>query len=281
MTRVFAYARLRLHWGFIVRQPGASAAQTAYPLPPPTTVAGAFANPLARILGIIDSYPEKREALPVTNMFMSCVLKSTLAAAAGLAGSTGVAVYEEPSRLVGSPYKGGGSFAKAVKSPIYIGSQELLPVQAVGQASAPNAEIVLAWLFDLDRLVSCSGVGAVGVEDVEAASRGVYRLGSREGLASVVDGGAVDDTKIRHLDSGPFESVLYQDSGCVIPDSPVVEIPIPSPPQYRERAYLAPASHGSGSSFVIPPPMPARFFLKSGCRAALYPGVEGVALAYR
>lgn len=89
MTRVFAYARLRLHWGFIVRQPGASAAQTAYPLPPPTTVAGAFANPLARLLGIIDSYPEKREALPVTNMFMSCILNRLLQRQLGLRAPPG------------------------------------------------------------------------------------------------------------------------------------------------------------------------------------------------
>jgi len=157
---IFLYTILDLHWGYTVRQPGATAAQSAYVLPPPTTVVGAFANPLARILGVPD-YVERRllVRLPVQNRFMKCLLGATLAAGAGLlparSPAIGAATYEEPSRIMGTPYKGGGDYREAVRKPAYLSATTLLPVQAVGAASAPGALLALAWLVNVDVLSDC------------------------------------------------------------------------------------------------------------------------------
>ena len=275
-TPIFLYSILRVHWGYIIRQPGATAAQAAYILPPPTTVVGAFANPLARILGVPD-YIEKRKAkagLPVQNRYMECLLHATLAAGAGLvplqAQAIGAATYEEPARIMGTPYKGGGAYQAAVKKPIYMSATELLPVQALGATSAPGTTMAIAWLLDQSRLKECL-VTTPSLAELEAAAWSVYRLGSREGLANTITAGAVDQEKLDIKDRGAYRSILYQDSSCASISRGRVSIIPMLGLNYREREYLAPTGEPSGINIITPPPRPAMFYLRDpGCKAGGY-----------
>ena len=270
-TRVFLYTILKLQWGYIVRQPGATAAQAAYVLPPPTTVVGAFANPLARILGVPDYAERRRGGLPVRNRYMECLLASTLAAGAGLVGlgplRVGAVTYEEPARIMGTPYKSGGSYQKAVKQPIYLSATELLPVQAAGAASAPGAVVALSWLLDTSRLEGCLR-GSVSIRDLDRAARAVYRLGSREGLAHPLEAGAIPGDGLEEKDRGFYSSVLYQDSSCASREEgytvPVALLGL----DYRERVYLVPSGLLGGANILTPPERAPIFYLRPGCRAA-------------
>lgn len=272
MDTVFLHATLQLHWGFIVRQAGASAAQLAYPLPPPTTVIGAFANPLGRLLDMPDAMPyggsrRRRDTLPVTNRFMECMIKAAKAAGAGLdtSGRTGVVVYEEPSRITAVPYKGGNDYLTAVKHPIYLSAQKLLPVQAVGSASAPAALMHIAMLLDAEELSRCTG-RRVTLDVLEAAVWGVYRLGSRESIASVVYAGVSMD--LEAVESGHFESILYQKAGCARParSDLAVEV-VMTDEHYKSTGYHVPVSPASNAAILTPPHRPQPFLLRSGCRA--------------
>ncbi len=272
MKPVFLYSTLQLHWGFIVRQAGASAAQSAYIVPPPTTIVGAFASPLARILEIPDAIdPERirgrRAKLPVSNRMMLCAINSTLAAGAGLEPGSGVVVYEEPSRISGPPYKGGGAYDRAVEKPIYESVQEILPVQAVGAVSAPNARMVIAWLVNIDELGSCMG-RSVEESMLEEAAWSVYRLGSREGISSVTRAGVDVDPEI--LNAGVVETILYQKEECVAPvhGANVAGVTLLNT-SYEESYYYMPAGMMSGSSIITPPPRPVKFMLRDGCSAAI------------
>ncbi len=283
---VFLYAKLQLHWGFIVRQAGASAAQLAYPLPPPTTVIGAFANPLGRLLDMPDAMPyepgrkrKRSTALPVTNRFMECMLKAVKTAGAGLdpEASTGVVVFEEPSRITGTPYKGGGSYDKAVKKPIYLSVQELLPVQAVGSASAPGVRLIIGALLDVDALSTCIGK-KIDYDLLEMAVWGAHRLGSREGLASVVDAWVSVD--LENIESGSFMSLLYQKATCAKPARPdlVVET-VMTNELYQSTSYYVPASPASSSAMLTPPLRQVLFSLRGGCKAVWPRGYRNLALS--
>ncbi|WP_460126103.1 hypothetical protein [Stetteria hydrogenophila] len=278
MDPAFLHARIKLHWGFITRQLGASAAQLAYVLPPPPTVVGAFMNPLARILGLGEEL--NRKAGPAGGRAMGCALAATLAASAGLqpGSRVGVAVHAEPSRITASLYKTGGDYARALREPIYLASDRLLPVQAVGAASAPGGSVVLAWLLDLGKLSECLGT-ELGLRDLKAAAWSVYRLGSREGLVSVEDAGALDADGLEEVpEGGTFESILYQREDCVAARA-AVRLTLYDE-GYRERGYLAPQVAG-GPSGLTPPSMPSQFTLRSGCRAVKPRGIPEFALAYR
>jgi len=286
---VFLYSLLHVHWGYIIRQPGATAAQAAYILPPPTTVVGAFANPLARILGIPDYIGVKeRTLLPVQNRFMECLIRATLAAGAGLVRtprlSIGAVTHEEPSRIMGTPYKGGGDYQKAVKQPIYLSATTLLPVQAVGATSAPGALLAVAWLIDAERLNSCLGA-RLSLEDLEGAAWGVYRLGSREGIANTLMAGVLGGDGLDYPE-GVFQSVLYQDSSCVLLRRGSLSRVALISYDYREREFLVPSGEASGINILTPPSRPATFRLRPGCRAAgtkvHFDGVQlDLYLAYR
>ncbi len=275
-STLFLYSIVKLQWGFIVRQPGATAAQSAYVIPPPTTVVGAFANPLARVLDVPDYLESRaRPRLPVQNRYMECLLSSTIAASAGVlpAAETGVAVYEEPSRIMGTPYKTGGDYQKAVKQPIYVSGTTLLPVQAVGAASAPNTLLALAWVLDLQGLATCLeriGVrGRLGREELERAAWSVYRVGSREGIAVVEDAGLYGGGELEVIGEGGFESILYQPADCVeTTDTGYTARVTLLGLDYREEEYLVPSGGLGGASALTPPPRPLDFYLsRPGCKA--------------
>ncbi|MEM1873276.1 MAG: CRISPR-associated protein Cas5 [Acidilobaceae archaeon] len=207
-TRVMA-ARVELHWGFVVRLPGASAAQLSLPLAPPTTVVGAFSAALFRLLGLRDrTAAERRVSETTLSPYFECARRSTIAASMGLAPldavkksgakSAGLCVHQEVSRLNASPYKTGGSWSEALRQPrdsMGFYSEfltEAMPVQAVGAAYGPGSIVDLVWVFDAAELASClSGEGArVSVEDIDSAGLkaawSVSRLGSKEGIVSVI-----------------------------------------------------------------------------------------------
>ncbi|NPA96600.1 MAG: hypothetical protein GXO32_03240 [Crenarchaeota archaeon] len=268
---VFLYSILMVHWGYIVRQPGATAAQAAYILPPPTTIVGAYGNPLARLLGIPDYIgPREKTNLPVQNKYMDCLVRATLAAGAGLIPSprlsVGAVTYEEPSRIMGTPYKGGGDYQKAVKQPIYVSATTLLPVQAVGATSAPGALLATGWLVDADMLASCIGK-RISLEDFEAAAWSVYRLGSREGLVHTVKAGVVE-TKDLDRPEGWFKSILYQDRFCVnIRRGKFAKVTMIGY-DYKEREFFVPCGEASGINILLPPTRSVTYRILPGCKAS-------------
>jgi CRISPR-associated protein Cas5a/b/c len=271
----FLHARLKLHWGFIARQLGASAAQLAYVLPPPPTVVGAFMNPLARILGLGEEVNPRLG--PAGSRAMSCALKATLAASAALEGPTGVAVHAEPSRITASLYKTGGDYSRAIREPPYLAVDRLMPVQAAGAASAPGAYMRVAWLLDTEILGDCLGV-EVDPKALGAAAWSVYRIGSREGIASPVEASSYTGGELEVLAEGSrFESILYQPADCVEPGGQVVRV-ILYGPAYREEAYYVPTPIGGPSALT--PARPTAFTIQSGCRAARPRGEPLLALAY-
>jgi len=275
----FLYARARLHWGFITRQVGASAAQLAYPLPPPTTVIGSFANPLARVLGIGEAIDRRSGA--AGSRIMRCAISSTIAASAGLVprSPTGVALHAEPTRILGGPYKGGGSYQEAVKKPAYQAVQEVLPVQSSGEASSPGSVMYLAWVLDTARLEACLGLrGSSLVDGLEEAVWSVYRIGSKEGIASVEEAGVVEDSVRIVGPGGTFHSILYQSALCVYPKTGSSKPLTLYGLTYRERTFYAPIAGASGYSYLYPPVIPELFEVRSGCRA-FDPGVNNLALA--
>lgn len=230
------FSRVSLHWGFVVRIPGASAAQTALSITPPTTVVGSFAAALFRALGLKDlteALSRALEARKTLSKHFNCALEATLTAVAGLTPSSefvGLCVHQEPSRLTAAPYKTGGSWAKALKSS--FGSTdfyskfvtEALPVQAAGAAYGPGALLDLLWIFDVEVLTRYLNreLGlTVSVEEIDrvglAAAYGVSRIGSKEGLTSVEVATYVRDG-ISLLSTGEVvRTHLYVPAVCVEP----------------------------------------------------------------
>ncbi len=277
------HTRLLLHWGYMIHKPGTTAAKPAYILPPPTTVVGAYAAALAAAAGV-PHRPIPKDALGPLEEFHYCLLHATLAAAAGLApvsdaGGVGVAVYEELSRILGAPYKNPrtGSYSRALRAgPIYAlyARPEVLPVQGLGAAYAPGALLDLAWLVDAERLAECLSGGNVA-ELLEAAAAGVYRVGSREGLASPLHW-HVYRVEVREPGS-LFQSSLPQPIRCAWHRrGSVARIALLRIPDYKEEEYLVP-SMASGMGILLPPTCDgavcgAYFEARSGCGVAVPEG---------
>lgn len=222
--------RASLHWGFVVRMPGASAAQLALPLAPPTSVVGAFTSPLFRLLGLREKAVAGRRDIPVLDPHFECSLRATRAAGMGIAPSTkttGICVYQEVSRVIAAPYKAGGGWEEALKQKTYsLGFYtkfvtEAMPVQAVGAAYAPGVDVDLAWVFDAATLASCLREKGVKVspEDVDEvgklAAYGVSRLGSKEGIVSVVAASYLKNGFRRVYRKEVFSTHIYVPVSCV------------------------------------------------------------------
>lgn len=267
---LFLKATLRAHWGYIVRQIGASAAQLSYLLPPPSTIVGAFANPLARMLShedgglpyTLSSSRAKRHGLPQGSRVMECAVRATITAGAYIASSdVGVSSYGEASRIIGAAYKGGGSYQKAVKKPIYQGITELMPVQAVGASIAPNTTLNIAWVLDPDELSACLGT-KVNEDSLLKAAWHIYRLGSKEGIVSTEH---AEVGRPHTLPPGSrFETYYYQSALCVKPLENTARITLPLPWAVEETFY-SPSSPGSGPAIMYTTSQPKKFVLRDGC----------------
>jgi CRISPR-associated protein Cas5a/b/c len=261
LRTIFFHSRLRLSWGFVVRVPGTTAAQPALSLPPPTTVVGAFSNPVLELLKPVKDVKRKRgETL---YQVFDCILGSTLAAGFALArengGATGIAVIEEVSRIVGAPYKTGGEAGRikvAGKGPreFLKAVGIMLPVQALGVAYAPAALADIVWVADAERLATCLGVK---VEELygdlgKVVTWGVSRLGSKEGIVVVIQGhhGSPEQLKCGSI----FKTRAYVPADCVEPkDEDVSEVTLWGL-DYRWRRYYVPFI---ASGAVVYPPAEA------------------------
>lgn len=227
------FTRVMLTWGFTVRHREASAAQPSIPLPPPTSVVGAFAYPLFRLLGVnvhvgwFETYSEHRLIAPA----MKHLLEVTLVASASLVEDSllqravGLAVHQEFGKLVAAPYKGGTSWREAVKTKPFTkdfyekGISQAIVVQAVGATYGPGAVLELLWVFDLEELSRRLGVKPEDIDSVaEEAVHGVVRIGSKEGLVVVDHDKALYEKNVKVLGSGSvFETSFYVEKDCVTP----------------------------------------------------------------
>ncbi|MCE4611202.1 MAG: hypothetical protein F7B17_04430 [Desulfurococcales archaeon] len=297
MPRVFSlYARFRLHWGFIVRQKGGSAAQPALPIPPPTTVVGFFSEPLYTALGLTEGF-KARVSSPggLLGGPFECSRKATLAASAAgasVARVIGVVSSQEVSRLLSAPYKAGGgdegyeglvrkgkgSIEKLGRIEFLKAISQIFPVQAVGESIAPSLEMDLVWVLDLDRLRHClAGELGLRIEDgrlenyLKLAAWGGIRLGSKEGLGAVVGSPKVGEVREPEI-IGPGESFktrLYVPARCVTPLSlELVEKVSMWGLDYREHEFYVPGGVGTSGTLYIAPPAPADMRLDGeDCRA--------------
>ncbi|MEM2288094.1 MAG: CRISPR-associated protein Cas5 [Sulfolobales archaeon] len=280
------FTRVSLHWGFTVRIPGASAAQLAVPIPPPTTIVGSLAAALYRGLGLkdyVERLPRISSASRSLSRHFDCALRATLAAVAGLVPSSeyvGLCVHQEPSRLAAAPYKTGGSWDKAIKSS--FGSAdfyskfltEALPVQAAGATYGPGAQIDMLWVFDVKALANClcNVLGLVlGVEELDhvglVAAYGVTRVGSKEGLTSV-DGAVYAKDGIKILFEGEVvKTHLYTPASCVEPiTKDIIRVSLWDI-NYSHSYYYIP---GFSSGSVVSPASPGReprYRIMNGCVA--------------
>ncbi|MBP1357258.1 MAG: CRISPR-associated protein Cas5 [Sulfolobus sp.] len=256
-------SKVRLHWGFIVRQLRSGAAQLSYVLPPPPTVVGAFMNPLARMGGLSDGDKAKINS-NVLNRIMECAISATLSASVGVEGEVGVVSYEDVSRLSAAPYKKGTrDYEQKVGSGNILDAVGVVfPVQAIGASSGPFATLHLAWLMDLDKLNTCLKTKFTET-DLKAATLMIHRIGSKEGIASVIEGNVYSD--LEKLSAGDrFETIFYQNSHCVdIVYGNLAPVLLPGL-DYNENLYYVPVS-SFGSSSVVVPPEPAIFQLKENC----------------
>lgn len=297
------FSRVSLYWGFTVRVAGASAAQAALPIVPPTTVVGSFVAALFKVLGLRDlsEAPSRAaETRRTLSKHFECALKATLAAAAGLAAGSdyvGLCVHQEPSRLVAAPYKTGGSWTRALRSP--FGSAEFysklvpeaLPVQALGAAYGPGALLDLLWVFEVETLVNClsrevgSTVRAEHIDEVgPAAAYGVTRVGSKEGLASVELAAYVKDG-ISVLSTGEVvRTHLYVPAFCVEPVTRDVARIGLWDLEYEYAEYFVPEPASEALVVPVPPErVPSYRIVNNLCSAYAVPGeikVIGVGAAY-
>ncbi len=254
----FLYSKLSLHWGFTVRVKGATAAQPALVLPPPTTVIGTFAHPLARLLGLQEEYvpvaKKAKEKAVITPIF-ECFLRSARGATAGLdpESATGLSTHMETTRIMGLVYKTGGQVREALKRPIYSATPVIMPVQPLGSTYAPNGILHIGALIDIGDLAKCLGTS---VQDIDAhglkACYGVSRLGSKEGLVSVL-GAAYGEPE---SSEGDISTIGYVPASMAIKRASEFFVSIYMYDlEYRMAEYLVPVGIRIASQNIITPPV--------------------------
>ncbi|ALL00356.1 CRISPR-associated protein, Cas5a family [Pyrodictium delaneyi] len=273
MKPVILVSKAKLAWGFSVRYAGLSAAQPALPLPPPTTVIGFYAEPLARLLGLSE-YSHNDICSPA-----GLLAKYTLAAGAGLdpESPSGLTVYSEVTHVVSLPYQ-----RERKQWETYAWS-----VQALGASYGPSALLLLGLVVDAEGLARELGEKVSNVIDYLAWAG--WRLGSKEGLVSVTKAYVSDAIQSNDM----FSTLLYQDKDIVQPlDLGYVrEIVMWRPsssvfcgasivPEYI--SYYLPSSPLSSPSTILPPERPVRFKTRRGSRTyCLDDQVAGLCLAVR
>ncbi|HID41996.1 MAG TPA: type I-A CRISPR-associated protein Cas5 [Pyrodictium sp.] len=203
MKPLMLVSEVELAWGFSVRYAGASAAQPALPIPPPTTIVGFYAEPLARLLDL----PEYRGPKKTPCSPAALLAEHTLAASAGLSpdSKTGLVVHSDLSHVVTLPYqrKRKNEWEKFA-----------FAAQAVGAAYGPAARLYLALVVDIEGFARMLGDRPETVAGMLAWSG--WRLGSKEGLVSVVRAEALEpEAPVK----GVFETILYQEGSLAEPIS--------------------------------------------------------------
>jgi len=293
------YTKALLSWGFIVRYRGVSAAQPALPIPPPTTVVGAFAYPLIRALemsshiaiGSIDWGEGK-----LISEIMKPLLKATVSAAAGMASpqyerahrgprvgyfKVGLAVYQELGRIIGAPYKGDTEIGRIKKAKLMSSEffteaiTRAMPVQAVGATYAPGLKVELLWIVDAEKVSRELNVSLEKLDTVaKKAVYGVVRLGSKEGLVAIEDARYIESVRV-HKPGEKISTRLYVPKSCAeLVSGNAGELVLPNL-EYKLTTYYVPAevvSHniliplyegGLAPTFRLPEPCLA-FSINSG-----------------
>lgn len=250
MKPVMVVSRVKLAWGFSVRYAGLSAAQPSLPLPPPTTVIGFYAEPLARLLGLPE-YGLAKHCSPA-----GLLAKYTLGAAAGLDPESPVAIstHSDVTRVLSLPYQ-----RKRRDWEPYAWS-----VQALGAAYGPGARLYLGIVVDAEGLAREAGVDAEKL--AEPIARAGWRLGSKEGLVSVLESFVGEPETLEK----EFPSILYQgrDVATPVTTGAVKTITMWRPelgvfcgeaaqPTYEE--YFVPTSPYSTQVLLLPPSKPVVF----------------------
>ena len=267
MKPLMIVSEVELAWGFSVRYAGASAAQPALPIPPPTTIVGFYAEPLARLLEL----PEYRGPKKAPCSPAALLAEHTLAASAGLSpeSKTGLVVHSDLSHVVTLPYQ------RKRKT----GWEQLaFAAQAVGAAYGPAARLYLALIVDIEGLAGALGERPENIAGMLAWSG--WRLGSKEGLVSVLYAETFEpETPAK----GVFETVLYQESSLADPISGIElveelhmwrleprlfcgEMFIPS-----YVAYHLPVAASSTPSILLPPRGGLPGFTSRGGRVYCHP----------
>jgi CRISPR-associated protein Cas5 subtype I-A len=172
---LYAYSRVVFSWGYTVRPPGPSAGGPSLPLPPPSTLIGALAAGVARLLGwgevVVEAPAGGRGRGSRVSVASSAwrLARHALAAGARLQGP--VALWQDVVRYSTLPYQTPGNLADPAQ---WFGAQNF------GLAMAPGAVLDMVVVFDDS--IADEGVtpGVLG-----AAAASIQRLGGREGLVHV------------------------------------------------------------------------------------------------
>jgi CRISPR-associated protein Cas5a/b/c len=253
----FLYALIKLHWGFSLRIKGATAAQPSLPVPSPTTVLGAFAYPMLKILGIRPEIAEVRSSTLVksgviTPMF-NCFIEATVAASAGLdpATITGLASHSEVLRIIAFPYKMGSQRVRALKLPIETRITLMAPVQALGSTYGPGSLLHIGAVINLEKLAECLNVSEAYIDSIGLKScYGISRIGSKEGIVSVIKA-AYGEPKIEH---GEFHTIAYVPENAVeVLDKELFMRVQLWNLNYKLSTYYVPVKHMLSSNLLTPP----------------------------
>jgi len=249
---VMLVSRVKLAWGFSVRYAGLSAAQPALPLPPPTTIIGYYAEPLARMLELPEQGGPGNYCSPT-----ELLAKHTIAAAAGLDPDSpaGIVLHSDLTRVLSLVYQ-----RKRKQWENYAWS-----VQALGAAYGPGATLYLAIVVDAEGLGK--DLDEKEEQVVEYLAWSGWRLGSKEGLVAVLEAKASEPLM---LQGNEFRSILYQDEELASSVNPgdtrtmllwgVDRASIcgeTAKPNYRR--YSVPISSLSTPTLILPPKAPVKF----------------------
>jgi len=252
----FFYSKLNLHWGFIVRAKGATAAQPSMILPPPTTIVGAFAYPLLRLLGIPEEHDstKKMKKRAIISPVFDCFIKSTQGASAGLDpdSRTGLSTYMETTRIIGFVYKTGGQISDALKRPIEESIPLIMPVQPIGSTYAPNSILHIAALIDIKELSRCLETSTEDIDNYGLkACYGVSRLGSKESIVSVIDA----DYGEPEFTEGDIYTIGYVPASIASKKIPEIFTSIYLYDlDYKLTEYIVPTGRLSTQTIITPPP---------------------------
>lgn len=266
------YTRVTLSWGFIVRFPGVSASQPAYILPPQPTIVGAFAAPLLRLLGMSDSIEvQKHGNGRVLNRWMKILLESTVVVSCGIppaVSKSGLAVYQEMSRIIAFPYKTGGQRRETLEKPLNEAITDMMPVQAAGASYGAGTVLDLLWIVNASLMAKNLGIRIEDIDSIGSlAVRGVTRVGSKESIVSVDPRRALYTDRVKILMPGEyFRSYMFLPAECVEPIDPVPDLMLLDR-RYALTKFYVPAYIASDSIIVGLIGILPRFKLIEPCKA--------------
>ena len=191
---IYVYTRLVFSWGFSVRPPTLSAGGPSLPLPPPSTLNGALAAGVARVLGWPEAYVAGRGRQ--LQVYSSAYTLARHLLAAGAWTPSLPVIHRDVTRYSTIPYQTPGN----IKDPA-----QWYGVQNYGLTVAPAGELHAVLIYD-------DAVRMVGVDEriLKVAAYSITRLGAKEALVSVEE---VRVGSARETRGG--ETLLYAPASCL------------------------------------------------------------------